>query len=368
MKTCKSCKKKKARSFYSNNQWNKPDENQRCIDCIQIECHGGKGGKRKHRHLHQYQHQHPPPDMILAPDEFESIRSHYETINQCHVDPMTWSHLKDVEISQETEAAFKRSCNYYYGADASMYEEELQDDYDFGVTQYQDHSLLGGGRKKRRVDGLEGLGQQLVKRFLEEEKRRELYEDLGVFNEEELREHDDDDECWAVDNEYAIALLTCKGQSLNDRTVQLTLESYLHGKHGNARPRKRLQVTDERANQTMRPFPMPVCSYCNRAKIEEEFYGLSSLCRECHQNLTKKQKPRHYKRAVRREKECREKVKEVKQSIYPTTDQARPTIHHNSSDVDIERNAGKESSSFLALAFPIIAAIAIGYRLSSSQE
>ena len=155
---------------------------------------------------------------------------------------------------------------------------------------------------------------------------------------------------------------------MNDRTLQLTLESYLRGKHGEARPRKRLQVTDERANQTMRPFPMPVCSYCNRAKIEEEFYGLSSLCRECHQNLTKKQKPRHYKRAVRREKECREKVKEVKQSIYPTTDQARPTIRHKFSDVDIERNAGKESSSFLALAFPIIAAIAIGYRLSSSQE
>ena len=353
MKTCKSCKKKKARSFYSNNQWNKPDENQRCIDCIQIECHGGKGRKRKHRHLHQ--HQHPPPGMILARDEFESIRSHYETINQCHVDPMTWSHLKDVEISQETEAAFKRSCNYYYGADASMHEEELQDDYDFGVTQYQDHSLLGGGRKKRRVDGLEGLEQQLVKRFLEEEKRRDLYEDWGVENEEQLREYHDHDECW--------------GRSLNDtRTVQLTLESYLHGKHGNARPRKRLRVTDERANQTMRPFPMPVCSYCNRAKIEEEFYGLSSLCRECHQNLTKKQKPRHYKRAVRREKECSEKVKEVKQSIYPTTDQARPTIRHNSSDVDIERNAGKESSSFLALAFPIIAAIAIGYRLSSSQE
>ena len=84
----------------------------------------------------------PPPGMILARDEFESIRSHYETINQCHVDPMTWSHLKDVEISQETEAAFKRSCNYYYGADASMHEEELQDDYDFGVTQYQDHSLF----------------------------------------------------------------------------------------------------------------------------------------------------------------------------------------------------------------------------------
>ena len=144
--------------------------------------------------------------MILAPDEFESIRSHYETINQCHVDPMTGSHLKDVEISQETEAAFKRSCNYYYGADASMYEEELQDDYDFGVTQYQDHYLLGGGRKKRQVDGIEGLEQQLVKRFLEEEKRRELYDDLCVFNEEDLLEYHDDDECWAVDNEYAIAL------------------------------------------------------------------------------------------------------------------------------------------------------------------
>ena len=121
-------------------------------------------------------------------------------------DPMTGSHLKDVEISQETEAAFKRSCNYYYGADASMYEEELQDDYDFGVTQYQDHYLLGGGRKKRQVDGIEGLEQQLVKRFLEEEKRRELYDDLCVFNEEDLLEYHDDDECWAVDNEYAIAL------------------------------------------------------------------------------------------------------------------------------------------------------------------
>jgi hypothetical protein len=96
-----------------------------------------------------------------------------------------------------------------------------------------------------------------------------------------------------------------------DTGIQQTLDSYFN-LYGYRRPRKKLRMSNVRANQPKHAVAKLVCSLCKCEKHEEEFYALASICIECNRVW----QPLEYERGYRRDRYYREKLREFKRD-YP---------------------------------------------------